>query len=57
MESVSYGCVQDCGISSAKALEIPQSCTKSLIYFLFHSESGHALKLTQINLKVTETVE
>ena len=28
------GSVQECGISSANALEIPQSCTKPLLYNL-----------------------
>ena len=33
--TVYLGLVQDCGISSANALEIPQSCTKPMIWSLF----------------------
>ena len=29
------GLMQDCGISSAYALEIPQSCTKLLYWYYF----------------------
>ena len=36
----SHGCVQDCSISSALAMETPQSCTEPSIYHISNSDSS-----------------